>query len=148
MQAAISHIFLTVDDHDTALEYYVGVLGFKKTWDLPLPGGFRWLTVAPQGGEGCHLVLNKAASEEEWALIGRQSAGDRTPLCIIQVDDFDTVYESWQTRGVSFLDSPREMPWGRMARFRDPYGNLFYLMEPNLEFVNGKVGPDEAAPGS
>jgi catechol 2,3-dioxygenase-like lactoylglutathione lyase family enzyme len=38
-----------VSDQDRALDFYVGTLGFEKRLDAPLPGGGRWIEVAPSG---------------------------------------------------------------------------------------------------
>lgn len=38
-----------VSDQGRALEFYSGKLGFEKRLDAPLPGGGRWIEVAPPG---------------------------------------------------------------------------------------------------
>jgi catechol 2,3-dioxygenase-like lactoylglutathione lyase family enzyme len=38
-----------VADQDRALEFYVGKLGFEKRLEAPMPGGRRWIEVAPPG---------------------------------------------------------------------------------------------------
>ena len=38
---------IPVADQDRALEFYVGVLGFEKRLEAPMPGGRRWIEVAP-----------------------------------------------------------------------------------------------------
>ncbi len=40
---------IPVSDQERALEFYAGTLGFGKRLDAPLPGGGRWLEVAPPG---------------------------------------------------------------------------------------------------
>ncbi len=139
MKNAISHIFITVDDHDKGLEYYVGALGFNKTWDIPMENGWRWLTVSPQGHETCNIVINKASNDEERAIIGKQSAGDLTPVFMIATDDFQAQYDAWKAKGVNFVTEPETFPWGTMVNFRDPWGNLLLLMEPSDDFTEGMV---------
>ena len=41
----IQNTFLTVDDHDKALAFYVDLLGFTTTNDVAY-GGFRWVSIA------------------------------------------------------------------------------------------------------
>ena len=96
MKTAISHVFVTVDDHDKALAFFEGVLGFVKTWDLPMPNGWRWLTVAPGGKGNAEIVINKASNDAERAIIGRQSAGDLTPLLILETDDIAGQYARFE----------------------------------------------------
>lgn len=137
MKTAISHVFVTVDDHDKALAFFEGVLGFVKTWDLPMPNGWRWLTVAPGGKGNAEIVINKASNDAERAIIGRQSAGDLTPLLILETDDIAGQYAAWKAKGVNFLKEPESMPWGTSVEFRDPYGNLYMLMQSNPDFTEG-----------
>lgn len=139
MGMTISHLFITVDDHDKGLDYYVGVLGFKKTWDLPMPNGWRWLTVAPNGLEECNIVINKASNPQETALIGKQSAPPLTPVFMIETDSFQAQYETWKAKGVNFTQEPEHMPWGSMVTFQDPWGNQLLLMQSNREFTEGMV---------
>jgi catechol 2,3-dioxygenase-like lactoylglutathione lyase family enzyme len=73
MKSAITHVFITVDDHDKGLEYYESVLGFNRTWDVAMDNGWRWLTVSPQGHETCNIVINKASNDAEFAIIGNQT---------------------------------------------------------------------------
>ena len=43
-------VAVPVSDQDRARDFYVGTLGFEVRLDVPMPGGGRWLTVAPPGG--------------------------------------------------------------------------------------------------
>ncbi|WP_167590502.1 VOC family protein [Oceanidesulfovibrio indonesiensis] len=139
MKSAITHVFITVDDHDKGLDYYESVLGFNRTWDVAMDNGWRWLTVSPQGHETCNIVINKASNDAEFAIIGNQSAGDYTPVFIIETDDFQAQYEDWKAKGVNFVEEPMTMPWGIMASFRDPWGNLLLLMQSNPHFTDGRI---------
>lgn len=139
MQSMISHIFITVDDHEKGLAYYSGVLGFNTTWDVSMDNGWRWLTVSPQGHETCNIVINKASNDEERAIVGKQSAGPFTPVFIIETDDFAAKHADWKAKGVDFVEEPMTMPWGSMASFRDPWGNLLMLMQSNPAFTDGKI---------
>jgi PhnB protein len=47
----------------------------------------------------------------------------------LYVDDVDAMYERALAAGASEVTRPTEMPWGdRVARVRDPLGNLWWLM--------------------
>lgn len=46
----IRTVAVPVVDQDSAIEFYVGKLGFEKRMDAPLPQlGGRWIVVAPAG---------------------------------------------------------------------------------------------------
>ena len=53
----VATVGIPVSDQDRALEFYVGVLGLTKDLDVPMPGGGRWITVAPPGSAGTTLAL-------------------------------------------------------------------------------------------
>jgi lactoylglutathione lyase len=42
-------IGVPVTDQDKAVDFYTGTLGFGKRLDVPMPGGSRWIEVAPDG---------------------------------------------------------------------------------------------------
>jgi catechol 2,3-dioxygenase-like lactoylglutathione lyase family enzyme len=42
-------VAIPVSNQDQALEFYTGTLGFEKRMEAPLPGGGRWIEVAPPG---------------------------------------------------------------------------------------------------
>ena len=47
----------------------------------------------------------------------------------LYVDDVDPIYERAQAAGATSVTRPTDMPWGdRVARVRDPLGNLWWLM--------------------
>ena len=46
---------------------------------------------------------------------------------VFAVDDVRAIYEGLLAKGVSFDFSPREMPGGLQAVFRDPDGNGFVI---------------------
>lgn len=47
-----------VADQDTALDFYVNTLGWEKRQDAEVGPGYRFLTVAPAGGDA-ELVLTR-----------------------------------------------------------------------------------------
>ena len=87
--------------------------------------------VAPPGTErerhATHLLLAEANNDEERARIGDQTGGRVT--FFLHTDDFDMEHIAFRQRGVEFEEAPREEPYGRVAVFRDLYGNRWDLIE-------------------
>ncbi|WP_062114428.1 VOC family protein [Aureimonas sp. AU40] len=129
MQQTLALTALLVSDYDEALHFYVGVLGFERMEDLALSPDKRWVVVRPKGAAGGELLLAKAADARQRAGIGDQ-AGGRVFL-FLQTDDFERDHAAYLARGVVFEDAPRDEPYGRVAVFRDLYGNRWDLIEPN-----------------
>jgi lactoylglutathione lyase len=128
MPQHIAYITLLVRDYDEAMTYFIGKLGFAIAEDTDLGGGKRWLLVAPPGATGCQLLLARAASPEQLDRVGDQ-AGGRVFL-FLHIDDFWRDYEAYLSRGVRFLEAPREEPYGTVAVFEDVCGNRWDLLGP------------------
>ena len=124
----IAAISLVVPDYDEAIGYYTGVLGFELREDRPMAPGKRWVTVAPPGSQGPHLLLARAASAEQASHIGNQTGG--RVFLFLHTDDFQRDHRAYESRGVVFLEAPRVEPYGTVVVFRDRYGNLWDLIEP------------------
>ena len=45
-------------------------------------------------------------------------------------DDCERDYATYCVKGVEFVRPPQDMPYGRVAVFRDLYGNLWDLLQP------------------
>lgn len=129
MAPFIALVSLLVDDYDEALAFYVGVLGFRLVEDRPQPGK-RWVVVAPSGAGdgGCGLVLARASTPEQQALVGRQTGG-RVGF-FLHTDDIERDLARYAAAGVEVVRPLQAMPHGRVAVFRDRYGNLWDLIEP------------------
>lgn len=125
-QARIGAVALVVPDYDAAIAFYVGSLGFRLTEDLPM-GPKRWVTVEPPGG-GCRLVLARAEGAAQQAAIGNQTGG-RVGF-FLHTDDFARDHAAMQAAGVVFEETPRHMPYGSVAVWRDPFGNRWDLIGP------------------
>lgn len=52
-------IAVPVQDQDSALDFYTTVLGLRKSLDVPVGGGGRWIEVTPPGG-GASIALTAA----------------------------------------------------------------------------------------
>jgi catechol 2,3-dioxygenase-like lactoylglutathione lyase family enzyme len=134
MPQTLSALALLVRDYDAAIDYFVGTLGFELLEDTPLGAGKRWVRVRPSGmppGTGTSLLLARAATPDQVARIGDQ-AGGRVFL-FLETDDFRRDYERLAGRGVRFIETPREEPYGRVVVFEDLYGNRWDLVQRRLE---------------
>ena len=128
MHQTISGITLVVPDYDSAISFYVGVMGFTLTSDMPQPDGKRWVTVSPPGATETCLLLAEAVSANQAASIGNQTGG--RVFLFLRTDDFERDYNLMQAKGVEFLESPRVEPYGKVVVFTDPFGNKWDLIEP------------------
>ncbi len=114
-----------MSDYDAALAFYVGLLGFDLIEDTPQPGK-RWVVVSPGDG-GAALLLAQARGPAQEAAIGNQTGG-RVAL-FLETDDFTGDHARMLAAGVTFEEAPRAEPYGRVAVWRDPFGNRWDLLE-------------------
>ncbi|WP_116091336.1 VOC family protein [Sphingomonas crusticola] len=120
-------VSLLVPDYEEGLQFYVEVLGFELREDTVISADKRWVVVAPRGGQ-CAILLARAASPDQRAAIGKQ-AGGRVFL-FLTTDDFAGDHAALLRRGVQFVESPRDEPYGTVAVFVDPFGNRWDLVQP------------------
>jgi catechol 2,3-dioxygenase-like lactoylglutathione lyase family enzyme len=130
MSARIATVALLVRDYDEAIEWFCRCLDFRKLADTLLPGGKRWVTVAPRG-EGTVLLLARAVGAEQVARVGDQAGG--RVLLFLETDDFARDHAAMLAAGVDFREAPRRESYGTVAVFADLYGNLWDLIEPMSE---------------
>ena len=120
----LSAITLIVPDYDAGIAFYCGVMGFELTEDVD-QGRKRWVRVTPPGAE-TGFVLARADGEAQRAAIGNQGAG-RVWL-FLKVKDFGAEFDRLTAAGVTFEEEPRHEPYGKVAVFRDPFGNRWDLL--------------------
>jgi catechol 2,3-dioxygenase-like lactoylglutathione lyase family enzyme len=126
MTQQLGQIALLVKDYDEAINYYTQTLGFELLEDTQLSETKRWVRVSPPESS-CHLLLAKAANENQEAQIGCQ-AGGRVFL-FLYTDDFYRDYENYRSKGVEFIREPARESFGIVSVFKDLYGNLWDLIE-------------------
>ena len=126
MTLNLSAITFFVDDYDSAIEYFTTVLNFTLTEDKVTGENSRFVLVTPPHS-ATSLLLAQAKNDTEMALIGRQAA-DKVFL-ILNTDDFWCDYNAMQSKGVAFLETPREEVYGTVAIFRDKFGNKWDLIQ-------------------
>lgn len=131
MKRFIAQISLLVRDYDEAIDFYVNVLGFVLVEDTVLSPGKRWVVIRPSDvqNQGCNLLLAKASGHEQEQCIGNQ-AGGRVFL-FLYTDDFEREYKLLVERGVEIIRAPSDEVYGKVLVFRDLYGNLWDLIQPN-----------------
>ena len=126
----IGQLALVVRDYDEAIDFYVNVLGFALIEDTPIPAqDKRWVVVAPRGPTGPRLLLARAVGEEQASRIGNQTGG--RVFLFLHTDDFWRDFHAYKSRGVIFVREPKAESYGTVAVFRDLYGNLWDLLQPN-----------------
>lgn len=126
MTQTIASIALVIPDYDAAIAFYVDQLGFALLEDTRLSETKRWVRVAPQGAETA-LLLAKADGPAQAAAIGNQTGG-RVGF-FLHTDDFARDHAAMLANGVKFRETPRFEPYGTVAVFEDPFGNLWDLLE-------------------
>jgi catechol 2,3-dioxygenase-like lactoylglutathione lyase family enzyme len=129
VKQSIALVSLVVPDYDEAIAFYVGVLGFRLIEDSFVPEqNKRWVVVAPPGAVESRLLLARASTDEQRTRIGNQTGG--RVFLFLHTDDFARDYASYNAKGVVFVRPPAEQPYGTVAVFRDPWGNLWDLLQP------------------
>ena len=124
-------VTLVVDDYESAIGFFVDVLGFDLVEDSPsltndgVPK--RWVVVRPSGAE-TGLLLAEARGAEQSARVGDQTGG-RVSF-FLEVDDFETTYQRLVAADVTVVREPRDEPYGRVAVFEDVAGNRWDLLGP------------------
>jgi catechol 2,3-dioxygenase-like lactoylglutathione lyase family enzyme len=128
MHQSIGLAALVVREYDEAIAFYVGVLGFTLVEDVPVPAqDKRWVVVAPPGATESRLLLARAVGREQSSRIGNQTGG--RVFLFLRTDDFWRDFNAYSSKGVVFVRTPKEEPYGIVAVFQDLYGNLWDLVQ-------------------
>ena len=129
MKQSIGLTALLVRDYDEALNFYVGLMGFRLLEDTYIAAqDKRWVVIAPSGSSGSALLLTRAANPAQAARIGNQTGG--RVFLFLNTDDFWRDYTAYKAKGIVFVRDPRAEPYGTVAVFKDLYGNLWDLLQP------------------
>lgn len=118
MLSHLQIIDVPVRDQDQAFAFYVDTLGFEVRADLVMGPHGRWLQVAPPG----------AATSLALTLDGEGAASGHR--LVVESTDIERDVRRLEASGVSFDSGIEDMPWARVARFRDPDGNELSLQTP------------------
>jgi len=130
MRQAIVHIALVVNDYDEAIKFYTEKLHFVLVEDTYQPEqDKRWVVVSPPGTNGTTILLAKASKPVQEPFVGNQ-AGGRVFL-FLGTDDFERDYKEMKENDIEFVREPKTEDYGRVAVFKDLYGNLWDLVQFN-----------------
>lgn len=117
----VATVAVPTRDHEAALAFYVGKLGFEVRMDAEFAPGMRWVEVAPPGGGTTTIAL---APAPEGAVTGVDT-GIR-----LTTGDADADQAALLAAGVDVDDDVLRWPdVPPMFSFRDPEGNTLYLVE-------------------
>jgi len=119
-------IAIVIDEYDAAISHYVNDLGFNLIEDKVMSPEKKWVVVAPSE-EGARILLAKAANDQQRAAIGN-STGGRVGF-FLYTTNFSETYETYKSRGVEFIEQPRQEEYGQVVVFKDKYGNKWDLIE-------------------
>ena len=129
MKQSLGLTAVLVRDYDEALNFYVGVLGFKLIEDTYIAAqDKRWVVIAPPGSSESSLLLARAVDAGQASRIGNQTGG--RIFLFLYTDDFWRDYRAYKARDVTFVRDPKEESYGTVAVFKDLYGNLWDLVQP------------------
>ena len=109
----IGTVVIPVADQDREIDFYVETLGFEKRADIPFGNGYRWVEVAPPGGDA---PIALAPPPE-----GRPT-GNRETGIGLQTEDIDALHAELKAAGVD-VDP-------EVSRMGDPVPPLFFLRDP------------------
>jgi len=87
------------------------------------------VVVAPPGSSGTRVLLARASTPEQAVHIGNQTGG--RVFLFLHTDDLLRDYQRYSAKGVTFVRQPKDEPFGTVAVFKDLYGNLWDLVQPN-----------------
>ena len=109
-------------DQDRAIAFYTETLGLELRADVPFGEGYRWVEVAPAGGEARIAVVPPPP--------GRPTGGMETGIGL-ETTDIDGVHARLKAAGVDVDDEISRMgdPVPPLFWFRDPDGNTLLVAE-------------------
>jgi catechol 2,3-dioxygenase-like lactoylglutathione lyase family enzyme len=113
--------------YEEAIEFYCGKLGFIVAEDTQL-NIKRWMRLKAPGRKGSEILLSRAVDGKQRACIGNQTGG--RVLFFLHTDNFDADYARFRLAGIDFAEGPLEAEYGKVAVFKDLYGNRIDLIEP------------------
>lgn len=137
----IRYVSIVVRDYDEALQWYTNVLGLEKTEEgtfgapatnsgaVQTPGDKRWIVVAPRGHKDVGIILEiaKPFSPNDSIRNYEARVGTETRW-VFEVEDCRKFFDLASSRGVKFVETPVDQPWGvTEAMFEDLYENIFVV---------------------
>lgn len=124
----LEHTTIYVDDQEKALRFYTDVFGLDKKADVS-QGGYRWLTVSPNGNpDGLEVQLapnsDPAAKAYQQAMFAQGQ-----PALMFTTDDINADVERLKARGARFTMEPTDVTTSIIAMVDDTCGNLLQISQ-------------------
>jgi predicted enzyme related to lactoylglutathione lyase len=113
-------LVLEVEDVSRSLVFYRDLLGVPLRHDKDHGGTDRWIS-------GDHAAHSWRDSFFHFALYKSKGTVTRDVQLGFPVGDLDAMHATLVAAGVKVDVDPRDEPWGRTARYRDPDGNSVSL---------------------
>jgi predicted enzyme related to lactoylglutathione lyase len=110
----VSLVVVPVTDHERAIAFYTEVLGLEKRTDVSMGDQYRWVEVAPAGGETSIAIVPPPP--------GQPAGNVQTGICL-HTDDIDGYHERLRAAGAD-VDA-------EISRMGDPVPPLFWFREPD-----------------
>lgn len=120
MTIKIATVAVYVENQTEALRFWTEKVGLSVMRSHPIGLDQSWIELRADGPGSC-LALYPRSMMQDWA--------QRKPSVVFECDDVEHKYEELVSRGVTFTQPPKEMPWGKFAIFADTEGNWFGLRE-------------------
>ena len=116
---------LRVRDVQRSRDFYEGLGVPCGPLDTDEPGGDRHV----------HAMWGTwSADADDFLMLNIYPAGGTAPASApaslgFATDDLDTLHQTLVAKGTEVVQSPQTRPWGRMATYRDPDGNLVSISQ-------------------
>lgn len=129
-QHKLIYLFLFVRDYDEALNFYHHQLGLTIVEEERAVGVVKYdvggyiLTTHVEGADKRTMPVNKE--------IPKSSA------IVFFVSDIQDAYDRLAKKDISFEGDIFQNATGKLVKFQDPNGHLFYLCEPSFDSMNEK----------
>lgn len=121
MITGVQDVYYNVSDMTRSVAFYRNVLGLHIQSENP------YFTAFDVGGVrvGLHLA------DDDIPEVPRDAHGPHAGACLtFRVEDRDEAVARMKERDVPFLAETIDEPWGKLAVFTDPDGNVLKLMQP------------------
>jgi len=112
MLQGLQFVMTHVPDVAAARDFYKDTLGFEVETEMP---GFVQFKPSTHGGAAFAL--------------GQEDQGDPVELWWY-VDDADATHAELVGKGVEIVESPHDMPFGRVFSIKGPDGGTLYMLQP------------------
>ena len=133
MDVKLDACFLSVDDHDKAIEFYRDALGFEVRNDVRAYG-MRWVTIGPPSQPDINIVLEPPAADPGISPSDREAISDLLAKGLLRglnfkTADLDAIFDRVQATGAEVVQEPMDQSYGRDCAFRDPAGNMIRILQ-------------------